>query len=107
MYNFVLILVIALQDIMFNLLASGISSSNLESINFKPILQNSNLGTRCDIYLRWMSLNFFTNEKSTLVHGLVSMQQAVTWTNIDPDICHHMAPLGYNGLTQIILIWKW
>ena len=29
-------------------------------------------------------------------------QQATTWANVDPDLCHHMASLGHNGL-----IGKW
>ena len=30
-------------------------------------------------------------------------QQAITWANIDPDLCHHMAPLGPNDLNQSII----
>ena len=26
-------------------------------------------------------------------------QQAVAWANVDPDLCRHMALLGYNELT--------
>ena len=26
-------------------------------------------------------------------------QQAITWTNVDPDLCRHMASLGLNELT--------
>ena len=26
-------------------------------------------------------------------------QQAITWTNVDSDLCHHMASLGHNELT--------
>ena len=25
-------------------------------------------------------------------------QQAITWANVDPDICHHMVSLGPNEL---------
>ena len=31
------------------------------------------------------------------------MHQAITWTNVDPDLCHHMVSLGHNGLTH----WGW
>ena len=29
-------------------------------------------------------------------------QQAITWTNIDPDLCRHMASLGHNELTHVV-----
>ena len=27
-------------------------------------------------------------------------QQAITWANADLDLCHHMAPLGHNELSD-------
>ena len=49
--------------------------------------------------------------KATLSHDLRSQywvrqwlgtvrQQAITWANVDPDMCHHMAWLGHNGLKK-------
>ena len=32
------------------------------------------------------------------------MQQAIAWANIDPDPCHHMAPLGNNVINLYLLI---
>ena len=39
-------------------------------------------------------------------------RQAITWTNVDPDLCRHMASPGLNELTQgpkasaaIVLTW--
>ena len=29
-------------------------------------------------------------------------QQAITWANVDPDFCRHMASLGHNELNDII-----
>ena len=29
------------------------------------------------------------------------MQQAITWANVDPVFCHHMASLGPNELSEI------
>ena len=26
------------------------------------------------------------------------MQQAITWANVDPDLCRHMVSLGHNDL---------
>ena len=44
------------------------------------------------IALRWMPQDL-TNEKSTLVQVTVwcSRQQAITWANVDPNLCRHMA----------------
>ena len=30
--------------------------------------------------------------------ALVVRQQAITWTNVDPYLCHHMVPLSHSGL---------
>ena len=30
--------------------------------------------------------------------------QAITWANIYPDLCHHMASLGYDDLIQIVVV---
>ena len=27
------------------------------------------------------------------------MQQAITWANVEPDLCHHMVSLGHNELS--------
>ena len=32
---------------------------------------------------------------------MISQQQAITWTNVDPDPCHHVASLGHNESTEI------
>ena len=47
-----------------------------------------------------MSLDL-TDDKSTfgLSNGLgVVRQQAITWANVDQDLCRHMASLDPNGL---------
>ena len=33
-------------------------------------------------------------------------QQAITWANVDPDLCRHMALLGHNELRQPTGSWK-
>ena len=40
------------------------------------------------------------DDKSTLVQVRVGAirQQAITWANVDPNLCHHMAWLGLNEL---------
>ena len=46
-----------------------------------------------------MSLDL-TDDKSTLVQEWLGAvrQQAITWANVDPDLCRHMASLGHNEL---------
>ena len=42
-----------------------------------------------------------TDDKSTLVQVIGAIrQQAITWANVDPDLCCHMASLGPNGLKR-------
>ena len=33
----------------------------------------------------------------------VVRHQAITWANVDPDVCRHMASLSHKGLTRFIL----
>ena len=51
--------------------------SNLKSMNYKLILQNSNLNAHCGIALRWMLPNL-TNEKLTLVQVMAWCCQATS-----------------------------
>ena len=43
-----------------------------------------------------------TDGKSTLVKVMAwrLRQQAITWANVDPNLCHHMASLGNNELND-------
>ena len=56
-------------------------------------------GIFCKIVLRWMLLDL-TDDKSTLVQVMAWWHQAkaITWANVDPDLCRHMASLGHNEL---------
>ena len=45
------------------------------------------------MYLLW-------NYPKMSIIGPCISQQAITWANVDPVLCHHMAPLGHNELTQ-------
>ena len=67
---------------------------------FKHILVIDEWGISCEIALIWMSLDF-TDDQSTLVAW---RQQAITWANVDQDLCRHMASLGYNELK---MHWNW
>ena len=43
-----------------------------------------------------------TDDKSTLVQVMAwcHQEQAITWADVDPDLCHPMASLGLNELSQ-------
>ena len=51
----------------------------------KRILEIDDWGISCEIALIWMSLD---------------RQQAITWANVDPDLCRHMASLGHNEVMK-------
>ena len=81
-----------------NSLAPGKCGSNSNSITFEPILQNSALGTRCEIILRWMNDTgphlweiIISSDNSLVPSG-------ITWANIDLDLCRHMMSLGHSEL---------
>ena len=84
-----------------NSLAPGRCNSNFKNIIFKLIMQNSNLGTRCKIAIRWMPQNL-TNEKATLVQLMAPCCQAWTimWANVDPDLwlCPLIVSVGHSEL---------
>ena len=44
---------------------------------------------------RWNGPNINVTE---LHWWSVNRQQAITWANVDPDLCRHMASLGHNEL---------
>ena len=49
-------------------------------------------------FMHW-SLDF-TDDQSTLVQEWLGAvrQQAITWANVDPDLCRHMVSLDHNEL---------
>ena len=50
----------------------------------------------CETVVRWMSLEL-SDDKSALV--VAWWHQAITWANVDPDLCHQMASLVLNELS--------
>ena len=83
-----------------NSLAPGRCGSLFKTMNLKLTEQNSSLSYQCEFALWGMPQNL-TNEKSWL--GAIR-QQAITWTNVDQDLCRHMAPLGHNELTFQVMV---
>ena len=64
----------------------------------------------CEIAPWWLSLDL-TADRSTLVQVMAwcVRQQAITWNNVDPDLCHHMTLLGLNELMGVeiqAISWK-
>ena len=87
----------------------GVAVILMKSKIYKLIILNSSLGIRCKIAGRWMPWNLIS-DKSMLIQVLVWFhritQQAITWDNVEPDLCHHIVSLGHNGLTSDPL-WLW
>ena len=75
-----------------NSLAPGRFERKFRS-HFKILLMAGGWDISCEIAHKWMSLDT-TVDKSTLV-------QVITWTNVDPDLCRHMASLGHNELMML------
>ena len=90
-----------------NSLTPGRCGSDFQRVIFKLIMQNSSLGTHCEIALRWMPQSLI-NKKSTTQHwfrlwlGAVR-EQVITWANVYPDLCHHMVSLGHSELNLTII----
>ena len=84
-----------------NSLAPGKSGFNFKSVIFHLVLLIGIFRSYDDNALRWMSRDL-SEDKSTLVQvrAWCGHQQAITWANVDPDLCRHMASLGHNELTH-------
>ena len=85
----------------------GVSTSHIRFNSLAPTSLNGILelismtdgwGISWEIGLRWMLLDI--NDKSILVQvmAVAIRQQVITWANVDPHLCHHMASLGHNVL---------
>ena len=75
-----------------NSLAPGKFEWNFRHVIFKEILVIDGWGISCETALIWMSLDF-TDDGAL-------RQQAITWANVDPDLCPHLASLGHNNLIE-------
>ena len=70
---------------------------------FKLILVIDGWDISHEISSRWMSLDL-TDNKSTMVQVVAwcRQQQAITWANVDQDLCPQMASLGHNKLISYV-----
>ena len=71
-----------------NSLIHGGCGSNFTRVYFKLIVWNDILGTSCGIGHRRVSMN-------PSQHWLGAI---ITWANVNPELCHHMAWLGHSEL---------
>ena len=63
----------------------------------------------CEIVDRWMSQNTF-DHVSALIQVMACCHHAITWADVDQDVCRHVASLGHNELnaltnTRVALLW--
>ena len=77
---------------------------NLKKVIFKLNSVIDAWGVSCEIVIRLILLGL-TDDKSTLVRVMALYRQATShsWPNIHPDLCRHVALLGYNVLSSGIL----
>ena len=68
-----------------NSLVPGKFEWNFRYVIFKQIFVIDSWGISCEIAQIWMSLDF---------------TDAITWANVDPDLCRHMASLGHNEFSS-------
>ena len=87
-----------------NSLAPGRFQFNFRQVIFKLISVNGGWGISYEIALRWMPLDL-TGDKSTLVQVMAGAvrKQAITCTNVDPDLSRHMESLGHNELITMFV----
>ena len=53
-----------------------------------------------ELPLRWLTRNSLVMSQHWFKLWLGAIrQQAITWANVDPDVCRHLASLGHNELT--------
>ena len=87
-----------LQFSVFYSMAPGRSGFNFKSAIFNLVLLIG-IFRSYDNALRWMSWDL-SEDKSALGQEMAwchqVSQQAITWANVDPDLCRHMASLGHN-----------
>ena len=80
-----------------NSLAPGGFRYSLKLVYFNLISMVNILRIFYEIAIRWMPQHL--TDQSTLA----VRQQAITWANVDIDICRHMASLSHNELIFLLL----
>ena len=89
--------------VLINSLAHGKFEWNFRHVIYKQILVIDGWGISCEIALLWMSLASLMISQHWFRWWLGAVrQQVITWANVDPDLCRHMASLDPNELTKSI-----
>ena len=71
-------------------------SSNFKSMIFRLTIQNDSLGTCCEKFLLGEHHRTSLRSQCWFRQWLGGVrQQAINWTNVNPDLCHH------NGITRL------
>ena len=91
-------------DCKLNSLAPGRFEWNFKYLILQIISVIDGLVISCELAIRRMSLDL-TDEKSTLVQIMAWCRQAttITWANVDPDLCLHMASLGPSEIIILVI----
>ena len=77
----------------------GRCGCNFKCINFKHKLGIDILSIQVNFTLEWLPEDLVDCKSTSDIgsgNGLVPHGKPLTWTNVDPNLCHHMASLGYN-----------
>ena len=89
----------------FNSLAPGTCGSDFRSVISECILWIKFMSTSCEIALRWMPWSTFY-DKSILIQVIAWCRQTINWSNVDPDLHHHMVSIGHNELVPFLINWS-
>ena len=68
---------------------------------------NNGWSISCEMALIWMSLGF-TDDQSTVVQVMAWCRQAkaITWANVDPDLCRDMASVSLKSQQITPALWS-
>ena len=90
-----------------NSLASEGCESNFTSVFFKPYEMISCALPVKMVVGEWHKIPLVRIQHWCMQRLGASRHQAITWANVDPDLCWNMAPQGHNELTIQMLNHQW
>ena len=105
------LLVFILGGTIVNSLAPGRYQLSLRRIIFNINLLIDGRGIFCKIVLRWMSLDLLMKSQHWFRWWLGAVKhQAITWVNVDPELCHlttskGQSEINHNPLSVILYLW--
>ena len=105
------LLVFILGGTIVNSLAPGRYQLSFRRIIFEINLLINGRGIFCKIVLRWMSLDLLMKSQHWFRWWLGAVRhQAITWVNVDPELCHlttskGQSEINHNPLSVILYLW--